>query len=154
MLDAEVAAVNPCGVYCVLKKARKLQKWARKASKKGQGFVQPERPRRHWHIDISYINLCGTFYYLCTILDGSAGLIGWRSAVASRLAGSGAASCLEWAQATPSLDANLDEQRCKNQEPIKSADFPTPSRQPFYLTLVCEHFPAEFGLFIPVWCVK
>jgi transposase InsO family protein len=23
-----------------------------------------------WHIDVSYINLCGTFYYLCSILDG------------------------------------------------------------------------------------
>jgi hypothetical protein len=25
---------------------------------------------QHWHIDVSYINLCGTFYYLCSILDG------------------------------------------------------------------------------------
>lgn len=70
MLDAEVVAVSPSSVYRVLKVAGKLQKWARKASKKGQGFVQPKRPHQHWHIDISYINLGGTFYYLCTILDG------------------------------------------------------------------------------------
>jgi putative transposase len=24
----------------------------------------------HWHIDVSYIDLCGTFYYLCSILEG------------------------------------------------------------------------------------
>ena len=24
----------------------------------------------HWHTDVSYINLCGTFYYLCGVLDG------------------------------------------------------------------------------------
>jgi len=24
----------------------------------------------HWHIDVSYLNVCSTFYYLCTILNG------------------------------------------------------------------------------------
>ncbi len=32
--------------------------------------MQPPRPHDHWHVDISYINLAGTFYFLCTILDG------------------------------------------------------------------------------------
>src|SRR5207249_6901551 len=27
-------------------------------------------PHQHWHIDVSYINVCGTFYYLCSLLDG------------------------------------------------------------------------------------
>ena len=27
-------------------------------------------PHEHWHIDVSYINICGTFYFLCSILDG------------------------------------------------------------------------------------
>ncbi len=27
-------------------------------------------PHQHWHIDVSYINICGTFYYLCSVLDG------------------------------------------------------------------------------------
>jgi putative transposase len=38
------------------------------------------RPKRgqHWHIDISYINLSGTFYYLCSILGGfSRFLVHW-----------------------------------------------------------------------------
>jgi len=26
-------------------------------------------PHEHWHIDVSYLNICGTFYYLCYILD-------------------------------------------------------------------------------------
>jgi hypothetical protein len=24
---------------------------------------------QHWHIDVSYLNIGGTFYYLCSILD-------------------------------------------------------------------------------------
>ena len=27
-------------------------------------------PHRHWHVDIAYLNLGGTFYYMCSILDG------------------------------------------------------------------------------------
>src|SRR5208282_3174817 len=42
----------------------------RKPSKKGQGFEQPLRPHEHWHIDVSYLNVCGTFFFLCSILDG------------------------------------------------------------------------------------
>lgn len=34
------------------------------------GFVQPLHPHEHWHIDVSYVNLCATFYSLCSILDG------------------------------------------------------------------------------------
>ena len=41
-----------------------------KPSKKGTGFQQPQKPHEHWHIDISYLNIHGTFYYLTTILDG------------------------------------------------------------------------------------
>jgi transposase InsO family protein len=47
-----------------------MDRWNRKASKKGDGFHQPLQAHEHWHIDISYINICGTFYYLCSILDG------------------------------------------------------------------------------------
>src|SRR5437763_1316399 len=28
------------------------------------------QPHQHWHIDVSYINIAGTFYYLCSVLDG------------------------------------------------------------------------------------
>jgi putative transposase len=46
-----------------------LQPWNAPASKKGTGFVQPLAPHEHWHTDISYLNICGTFYYLCSVLD-------------------------------------------------------------------------------------
>src|SRR5205814_1098329 len=42
---------------------------------KGTGFIQPLRPHEHWHIDISYVNIAGTFYYLCSILDGASRFI-------------------------------------------------------------------------------
>jgi len=70
MLDDGVAAVSPSSVYRVLKGENRLQKWAKSPSKKGQGFQQPLQAHQHWHIDISYLNICGTFYYLCSILDG------------------------------------------------------------------------------------
>ena len=41
-----------------------------KAFQEGKGFEQPLRPHEHWHIDVSYINICGTFFFLCSILDG------------------------------------------------------------------------------------
>jgi len=70
MLDADVAAASPSTVYRVLSESGLLRRWNPKASKKGQGFEQPLRPHEHWHTDISFINLCGTFYYLCAVLDG------------------------------------------------------------------------------------
>ena len=71
MLDADVVAVSPATVYRVLKQAGVLDRWNRTPSKKGTGFVQPLQPHEHWHIDISYVNIAGTFYYLCSILDGA-----------------------------------------------------------------------------------
>lgn len=70
MIDAEVVACAPSTVYRVLKAAGLLNAWEAKPTRKGQGFVQPTCAHAHWHIDISYLNLQGTFYYLCTILDG------------------------------------------------------------------------------------
>lgn len=32
--------------------------------------MQPLKPHEHWHVDISYLNLGGMFYYLCSLLDG------------------------------------------------------------------------------------
>jgi transposase InsO family protein len=54
----------------VLSAAGLLKRWNTKSSGKGKGFVQPLKPHEHWHIDVSYVNLHGTFSYLCSILDG------------------------------------------------------------------------------------
>lgn len=70
MMDDDIVAVSPSSVYRVLLNAGLLRRWNRKPSKKGTGFQQPLKAHEHWHIDISYINICGTFYYLCSILDG------------------------------------------------------------------------------------
>jgi transposase InsO family protein len=70
MIDADIVAVSASSVYRVLKGAGLLNKWKGRSSSKGDGFVQPLRPHKHWHVDISYINIRGTFYYLCSILDG------------------------------------------------------------------------------------
>jgi hypothetical protein len=32
--------------------------------------VQPLTPHEHWHVDVSYLNIAGTFYFLCSVLDG------------------------------------------------------------------------------------
>lgn len=70
MMDDDIVAVSPSSVYRVLSNAGILSKWNRKPSKKGDGFEQPLKPHEHWHIDISYINISGTFYYMCSVLDG------------------------------------------------------------------------------------
>lgn len=78
MLDRDVAAASPATVYRVLAGAGLLARWNPKPSKKGEGFVQPVRPHEHWHIDIAYLNLGGTFYYMCSILDGaSRAIVHW-----------------------------------------------------------------------------
>lgn len=75
MLDEEVVAVSPSSVYRVLKRAGRLDRKWQKSSKKGTGFVQPLAAHDHWHVDVSYLNLGGTFYYLCSLLDGYSRLI-------------------------------------------------------------------------------
>lgn len=70
MMDEDIVAVSPSSVYRVLLNAGLLNRWNNRESKKGTGFQQPLKPHEHWHIDISYINISGTFYYMCSILEG------------------------------------------------------------------------------------
>lgn len=79
MLDADVVAVSPATTYRVLRGAGLLDRWNRTPSKKGTGFVQPTKPHQHWHMDVSYLNIAGTFYYLCSVLDGySRAIVHWE----------------------------------------------------------------------------
>lgn len=78
MLDRDVVAVSPASVYRVLKDAGRLGRWNGRPSLKGTGFQQPISAHEHWHVDISYINIAGTFYYLCSVLDGySRSIVHW-----------------------------------------------------------------------------
>ena len=79
MLDLSLVAVSPSTTCRVLKLAGVMARWNRRASMKGTGFVQPLKPHEHWHVDIAHLNLGGTFYYLCTILDGcSRAVVHWE----------------------------------------------------------------------------
>jgi Transposase and inactivated derivatives len=70
MLDENAVAVSPSSVYRVLSIHELLRRWPQVQTKKGQGFQQPLQAHEHWHVDFSYLSICGTFYYLCAILDG------------------------------------------------------------------------------------
>ena len=70
MLDQNVVAASPASVYRVLKNAGLLAGQTPKPTKKGAGFVQPLQPHEHWHVDVSHLNIAGTFYFLCSVLDG------------------------------------------------------------------------------------
>jgi putative transposase len=70
MLDRDIVAVSSSTAYLVLKAIGLTQAWNGKPSKKGTGFVELLAPHEHWHVDVAYINVAGTFYYLCSLLDG------------------------------------------------------------------------------------
>jgi len=70
MLDQDIVAASPTSVWRVLHRAGLLAKVNGTPSKKGAGFVQPIQAHEHWHVDVSYLNIAGTFYFLCSLLDG------------------------------------------------------------------------------------
>ena len=79
MLDDDVVATSPASVYRVLKAAGRLDRRSFSPSKKGTGFVQPLAAHEHWHGDVSYINVGGTFDYLTSVLDGfSRAIVHWE----------------------------------------------------------------------------
>jgi putative transposase len=71
MMDENVVAVSPSSTYRVLSEQGCLNRWnAKGKSPKGTGFQQPLRVHEHWHTDIKYVNLHGTFLFLITVIDG------------------------------------------------------------------------------------
>ena len=77
MLDANVVACSAATVYRVLSDAGLLRRNLQRSSK-GTGFHQPLLAHEHGHIDISYLNIAGTFSFMATILDGfSRSLVQW-----------------------------------------------------------------------------
>ncbi len=76
MIDEDIAAVSPATVYRILKIKRLLYPWNnKKSSSKGNGFTQPKAPHEHWHIDIAYVNIMGSFMFLISVLDGFSRMI-------------------------------------------------------------------------------
>jgi putative transposase len=79
LMDADAVAASTATVYRVLAEAGCFARWNRTESAKGKGFQQPLSAHEHWHTDISYVNVCGTFYYLVSVLDGcSRFLVHWE----------------------------------------------------------------------------
>ena len=79
MLDADVVALSPSSVYRVLRDAGVMDRFNGKKSKKRTGFGQPSKPHDHWHVDVSYLNIGGTFYFMCSVLDGcSRSIVHWE----------------------------------------------------------------------------
>ena len=71
MMDKNIAVAAPSTVYRILKRNGLLNQWnTAKRKGKGKGFNQPDAPHRHWHTDIKYLNYCGTFFFLISVLDG------------------------------------------------------------------------------------
>lgn len=78
MMDRDIVAVSPATVYRVLADHGCFKGLNRPVSKKGLGFEQPLRAHDHWHVDVSYLNIAGTFYYMCFLLDGySRSIVHW-----------------------------------------------------------------------------
>lgn len=75
MIDADVVAVAPSTTYRVLKDAGLIGRAGGRPSRKGAGFVQPLAPHEHWHVDFSYLNIGGVFYFLCVVLDGCSRMV-------------------------------------------------------------------------------
>lgn len=79
MIDRDIVCASPTSIYRVLKNAGVLDDRKLKPSKKGTGFEQPLKANEHWHTDVSYINISGTFYYLASVLDGfSRKVVSWE----------------------------------------------------------------------------
>ena len=71
MIDENVAYVSPSSVYRLLKAAGLLSRFNYiLGARKGMGYIQPKEAHKEWHIDISYINVRGTFMFLIAIIDG------------------------------------------------------------------------------------
>lgn len=70
MLDLNIVAVSPTSTWRVLSRAGLLRRFAAGPSKKGTGFEQPLAAHEHWHVDLAYLNIRGTFFFLCSVLDG------------------------------------------------------------------------------------
>ena len=79
MVDADIAYLSPGTVYNVLKKSGLTKKWAELEEEKKKGFEQPKTIHEHWHIDFSYVRVCGNFYYFISVMDGySRKILAWN----------------------------------------------------------------------------
>jgi len=78
MVDEDIVFVSPGTVYNVLKRAGLTKKWAELGEEGKKGFEQPKAVHEQWHIDYSYVKICGNFYYFISVMDGfSRKILSW-----------------------------------------------------------------------------
>ena len=78
LCDAEIAALSPSSVWRVLHRARRRRQWNGQEWPPGAGFTPPPKPHPHRPSDVSYSNVGGTFYYLCSVPHGySRAILHW-----------------------------------------------------------------------------
>jgi hypothetical protein len=78
MIDANIVMVSPATVYNVLKRSGLTKKWAELTEEAKKGFDQPKSIHEQWHVDFSYVRVCGNFYYFISVMDGySRKIITW-----------------------------------------------------------------------------
>ena len=78
MVDANIAFVSPGTVYNMLKRCGLSKKWAEIGEDAKKGFEQPKSVHEQWHTDISYVKVCGNFYYFISVMDGySRKILAW-----------------------------------------------------------------------------
>ncbi len=83
MLDEDVVALSPPGVYRVLRETGVMDRFSGKKSRKGTELGQPSKPHDHWHVDvfcviIGCVCVGGAFCFMCSVLDGcSRSLVHW-----------------------------------------------------------------------------
>jgi transposase InsO family protein len=70
MVDLNIVFVCPATVYNVLKRGGLGKKWAELGEEGKKGFDQPVAVHEQWHTDISYVKVCGNFYYFISVMDG------------------------------------------------------------------------------------
>ncbi len=68
MVDEDVAYVSPSSVYRILDDADLLYRWKRSA-RSGEPPPRPEQPHERWHVDLMYLRVQDTWYFLVTVLD-------------------------------------------------------------------------------------
>ena len=86
MVDDDVAYVSPSSVYRILDDVDLLYRWKR-STRSGEPPPRPEEPNERWHVDLMYLRVQDTWYFLVTVLDAySRYVVHWELLTSMRAA--------------------------------------------------------------------
>ncbi len=85
-VDEDVAYVSPSSVYRILDDVDLLYRWKR-STRSGEPPPRPEEPNERWHVDLMYLRVQDTWYFLVTVLDAySRYVVHWELLTSMRAA--------------------------------------------------------------------